>query len=63
MLAAFTYGKKLKYSEIDDPDYIERLKSTINNKKISNKKSGRAKSPKSRGNSNEVLKEPSTNQS
>lgn len=27
--AAFTYGKKLKYSEIDDPQYICRLLSEV----------------------------------
>ena len=25
MLAAFTYGRKLKYSEIDEPSYIPML--------------------------------------
>ena len=25
ILAAFTYGKKIKYDEIDDPAYIPRL--------------------------------------
>ena len=51
MLAAFTYGKKLRYSEIDDPSYIPRLIATVT------KKSKKSNTQRSRTHSEEMFME------